>query len=150
MHEIHFVCSFFSAARRTNQEAPPRLSGFWVCRRSRRRGLRNSLRSDSPRPFPSVFLASSPPDKGGIGGSCLYSNPLALWALPLYSLVGTQGERGLTLLLPLQVFLIPLLVATLLSSPLYFALHNAGEEGDSNPPLIAVRYPAYGARQGGV
>ncbi|RHR93275.1 hypothetical protein DWW17_13475, partial [Bacteroides sp. AF14-46] len=100
--------------------------------------------------FSSVFLATSPPDKGGIGGSCLYSNPLALWALPLYSLVGTQGERGLTLLLPLQVFLIPLLVATLLSSPLYFALHNAGEEGDSNPPLIAVRYPAYGARQGGV
>ena len=100
--------------------------------------------------FSSVFLATSPPDKGGIGGSCLYSNPLALWALPLYSLVGTQGERGLTLLLPLQVFLIPLLVATLLSSPLYFALHNAGEEGDSNPPLIAERYPAYGARQGGV
>ena len=60
-----FICSFFSAARRTNQEAPPRLSGFWVCRRSRRRGLRNSLRSDSPRPFSSVFLATSPPDKGG-------------------------------------------------------------------------------------
>ena len=84
---------FFSTARRTNQEAPPRLSGFWVCRRSRRRGLRNSLRSDSPRPFSSVSLATSPPDKGGIGGSCLYSNPFALRALPLYSLVGTQGER---------------------------------------------------------
>ena len=54
MHEIHFVCSFFSAARRTNQEAPPRLSGFWVRRYGRRRGLRNSLRSDSPRPFSSV------------------------------------------------------------------------------------------------
>ena len=61
---IYVICSFFSAARRTNQEAPPRLSGFWVCRRSRRRGLRNSLRSDSPRPFSSVFLATSPPDKG--------------------------------------------------------------------------------------
>ena len=75
---IRFICSFFSAARRTNQEAPPQLSGFWVCRRSRRRGLRNSLRSNSPRPFPSVFLASSPPDKGGIGDCCfcLYSNPL--------------------------------------------------------------------------
>ena len=69
---------------------------------------------------------------------------------PLYFAVQNTGERGLTLLLPLQFFLIPLLVATLLSSPLYFALHNAGEEGDSNPPLIAVRYPAYGARQGGV
>ena len=27
---------FFSTARRTNQEAPPQLSGFWVCRRSYR------------------------------------------------------------------------------------------------------------------
>ena len=62
---ICVICSFFSTARRTNQEAPPQLSGFWVRRRSRRRGLRNSLRSDSPRPFSSVFLATSPPDKGG-------------------------------------------------------------------------------------
>ena len=123
---ICVICSFFSTARRTNQEAPPQLSGFWVRRYGRHRGLRNSLRSDSPRPFSSVFLATSPPDKGGIGGSCLYSNPLALWALPLYSLTETQGERGLTLLLPLLVFLIPLLVATLLSSPLYFALQNRG------------------------
>ena len=83
---IYVICSFFSAARRTNQEAPPRLSGFWVCHYGRRRGLRNSLRSDSPRPFSSVFLVTSPPDKGGIGGSCLYSNPFALRALPLYSL----------------------------------------------------------------
>ena len=75
---IYVICSFFSAARRTNQEAPPQLSGFWVRRYGRRRGLRNSLRSNSPRPFPSVFLASSPPDKGGIGDCCfcLYSNPL--------------------------------------------------------------------------
>ena len=75
---ICVICSFFSTARRTNQEAPPQLSGFWVRRYGRRRGLRNSLRSNSPRPFPSVFLASSPPDKGGIGDCCfcLYSNPL--------------------------------------------------------------------------
>ena len=212
---IRFICSFFSTARRTNQEAPPLLSSFGACRYGRRRGLRNSLRSDSPRPFSSVFLATSPPDKGGIGGSCLYSNPLALWALPLYTLTETQGERGLTLLLPLLVFLTPLLVATLLSSPLYFfaphtamlrgtaredcdtkdflslpkkvlvtlirficsfflaarktnqeappflltppslrtpplafAVQNTEEEIDSNPPLIAVRYSAYGARQG--
>ena len=26
----HFICSFFSTARRTNQEAPPPLSGFWL------------------------------------------------------------------------------------------------------------------------
>ena len=89
---IRFICSFFSTARRTNQEAPPQLSGFWVRRYGRRRGLRNSLRSDSPRPFPSVFLATSPPDKGGIGGSCLYSNPLALRALPLYSLTETPRK----------------------------------------------------------
>ena len=52
--------------------------GLLACRYGRRRGLRNSLRSNSPRPFPSVFLASSPPDKGGIGDCCfcLYSNPL--------------------------------------------------------------------------
>ena len=94
---IRFICSFFSAARRTNQEVPPRLLGFWVCRRSR--GLRNSLRSDSPRPFSSVFLATSPPDKGGIGGSCLYSNP--------------------PLLLSLRVFLTP---PSLRTPPLYFAV----------------------------
>ena len=64
---IRFICSFFSTARRTNQEAPPLLSGFWVRRYGRRRGLRNSLRSDSPRPFSSVSLVSSPPDKGGSG-----------------------------------------------------------------------------------
>ena len=27
---IRFICSFFSTARRTNQEAPPLLSGFWL------------------------------------------------------------------------------------------------------------------------
>ena len=62
---ICVICSFFSTARRMNQEAPPQLSGLLACRYGRRRGLRNSLRSDSPRPFSSVFLASSPPDKGG-------------------------------------------------------------------------------------
>ena len=96
------ACSFFSAARRTNQEAPPLLSGFWVRRRSRRRGLRNSLRSDSPRPFSSVFLATSPPDKGGDFARAFAGlfNPLALWALPLYR-YATQGERlGSISLLP--------------------------------------------------
>ena len=77
---ICVICSFFSAARRTNQEAPPRLSGFWVRRYGRRRGLRNSLRSDSPRPFSSVFLATSPPDKGGDFARAFASlfNPLRL------------------------------------------------------------------------
>ena len=89
---ICVICSFFSTARRTNQEAPPLLSGFWVHRRSRRRGLRNSLRSDSPRPFSSVFLATSPPDKGGNFAFAGLFNPLALRALPLYRCVA-QGER---------------------------------------------------------
>ena len=118
---ICVICSFFSTARRTNKEAPPLLSGFWVRRYGRRRGLRNSLRSDSPRPFSSVFLATSPPDKGGIGGSCLYSNP--------------------PLLLPLLVFLIPLLVATLLSSPLYFlAPHPAMLRGTAGRSLEVALY----------
>ena len=81
---IHFICSFFSTARRTNQEAPPQLSG-----------------------------------------ACLYSNP--------------------PLLLSLRVFLTP---PSLRTPPLYFAVQNAGEEGESNLPLIAVQYSAYGARQG--
>ena len=68
---IRFLGSFFSTARRMNQETPPQLSGLLACRYGRRRGLRNSLRSDSPRPFPSVSLASSPPDKGGIGDCAL-------------------------------------------------------------------------------
>ena len=91
---IRFLCSFFSAARRTNPEAPPQLSSLLACRYGRRRGLRNSLCSDSPRPFSSVFLATSPPDKGGIGDCCfcLYSNPLALWALPCVSVGKYRGE----------------------------------------------------------
>ena len=32
--------------------------------------------------------------------------------------------------------------------PLLLPLQNAGEEGESNLPLIAVQYSAYGARQG--
>ena len=93
---ICVICSFFSTARRTNQEAPPLLSGFWVRRRSRRRGLRNSLRSDSPRPFSSVFLATSPPDKGGDFARAFAGlfNPLALWALPLYRCAAPRNATG--------------------------------------------------------
>ena len=88
-----FIRLFFLVARRTNQEAPPLLSGFWVRRYGRRRGLRNSLRSDSPRPFSSVFLTTSPTDKGGDFARAFASlfNPLALRALPLYSF---QEHRG--------------------------------------------------------
>ena len=38
--------------------------------------------------------------------------------------------------------------SVLWTPPLYFALQNTEEEGESNPPLIAVRCSAYGARQG--
>ena len=93
---ICVICSFFSTARRTNQEAPPLLSGFWVRRHGRRRGLRNSLRSDSPRPFSSVFLATSPPDKGGDFARAFAGlfNPLALWALPLYRCGAPRNATG--------------------------------------------------------
>ena len=56
---------------------------------------------------PFILLNSERNEPGraaAIIGACLYSNP--------------------PLLLPLLVFLIPLLVATLLSSPLYFVLQN--------------------------
>ena len=97
---IRFICSFFSTARRTNQEAPSRLSGFWVRRLGLRRGLRNSLRSDSPRPFSSVFLATSPPDKGGDFARAFAGlfNPFALRALPLYSFQEHRGRGGTSII----------------------------------------------------
>ena len=49
-----------------------------------------------------------------------YFNPLALWALPLYSLTETQGERRVNSITSNSGILTPLLVATLLSSPLCF------------------------------
>ena len=140
-------CSFFSVARRTNQEAPPLLSGFWVRRYGRRRGLRNSLRSDSPRPFSSVFLTTSPTDKGGDFARAFASlfNPLALRALPLYSFQEHRGRGGLPLLSLLRVFLRPLLIAMLLGSPLYFAaqkhpamLRDTGEEGEMYFPFASA------------
>ena len=46
---------------------------------------------------------------------------------------------------PLLRFFNPSVLRT---PPLYFAVQNTEEEGESNPPLIAVRYSSYGARQG--
>ena len=83
---IYVICSFFSAARRTNQEAPPQLSGFWLVATVAVGVCGTRFARTVLAHFSSVSLATSPPDKGGIGGSCLYSNPFALWALPLYSL----------------------------------------------------------------
>ena len=66
-------CSFFSAARRTNQEAPPLLSGRGGRRLRHRRGLRNSLRSDSPRPLSFSGLPTPCPIKAGFCGSSIFS-----------------------------------------------------------------------------
>ena len=74
------------------------------------------------------FLAArgmNPEGLPQLSGACLYSNP--------------------SLLLSLRVFLTP---PSLRTPPLYFALQNTEEEGESNLPLIAVQYSAYGARQG--
>ena len=60
-------CSFFSAARRTNQEAPPLLSGFVARRLAPPSGAAElaALRHSSPSCL--GRLASSRPDKGGGG-----------------------------------------------------------------------------------
>ena len=73
------LCLFILLSSEKNEpRSAAAVIGLLARRYGRRRGLRNSLRSNSPRPFPSVFLATSPPDKGGIGDCCfcLYSNPL--------------------------------------------------------------------------
>ena len=105
--------------------------------------------------FPPSSLRLHRPIKAESGDLACILTPSPFGHSPYIPLRKHRGRGGLTLLLPLLVFLIPLLVATLLSSPLYFlAPHTAmlrgtaGEEGDSNPPLIAVRYSAYGVRQG--
>ena len=67
----------------------------------------------------------------------LYSNPLALRALPLYSFQEHRGRGGLPLLSLLRVFLRPLLIAMLLGSPLYFAVQNTEEEGEMYSPFAS-------------
>ena len=126
---IRFLCSFFSAARRTNPEAPPQLSSLLACRYGRRRGLRNSLCSDSPRPFSSVFLAASPPDKGGIGDCALACilTPSPYGHSPYILLRKTQGESVIPGL-SLPLFINP---SVLRPPPLYFAVQNTGEECDT-------------------
>ena len=84
--------------------------GLLARRYGRRRGLRNSLRSDSPHPFSSVFLATSPPDKGGDFAFAGLFNPLALRALPLYR-CAAQGERDMHHSVPVIESIIPSLLA---------------------------------------
>ena len=59
------VCSFFSAARRTNQEAPPLLSGFVGRRLAPSSGAAELAALKQSSPSLLGRLASSRPDKGG-------------------------------------------------------------------------------------
>ena len=76
---IYVICSFFSAARRTNQEAPPQLSGFWLCRSRSPSGSAELAPLKQSSPFPlRLTLRLRRPIKAEIGDPCfcLYSNPL--------------------------------------------------------------------------
>ena len=102
---IYVICSFFSAARRTNQEAPPQLSGFWLVATVAVGVCGTRFARTVLALFPPSPLRLRRPIKAESGGSSLYSNPLALWALPLYSLTETprkatghgRGEGGSSL-----------------------------------------------------
>ena len=95
------LCLFILLSSEKNEpRSAAAVIGLLARRYGRRRGLRNSLRSDSPRPFPSVFLASSPPDKGGIGDcalACILTpsvllTPPSFGHLPYILLNKTQGR----------------------------------------------------------
>ena len=98
MHEMHFVCSFFSAARRTNQEAPPRLSGFWfvamvaiwVC------GTRFARTVLALFPPSSLRLHRPIKAESGVLACILTPSPSS----PPIFLVGTQGERRVNSITP--------------------------------------------------
>ena len=59
------TCSFFSAARRTNQEAPPLLSGYLARRLAPPSGAAELAALKQSSPLFLNRLASSRPDKGG-------------------------------------------------------------------------------------
>ena len=71
------------------------------------------------------------------------STPSPCGHFPYIPLQKHRGRGGLTLLLPILVFLTPLLVATLLSSPLYFLAKTQGRRLDTNnflslPKIVSV------------
>ena len=95
------LCLFILLSSEKNEpRSAAAVIGLLARRYGLRRGLRNSLRSDSPRPFPSVFLAFSPPDKGGIGDcalACILTpsvllTPPSFGHLPYILLRKTQGR----------------------------------------------------------
>ena len=59
-------CNFFPAAKKLPRKVARWLSGIPASRFARRRGLRNSLRSNSPRPISVFSLAPGSPIKAGI------------------------------------------------------------------------------------
>ena len=80
------TCSFFSAARRTNQEAPPLLSGFIARRLAPPSGAAELAALRQSSPSCRGRLASSRPDKGG-GITALhreYSGHIATRASRIY------------------------------------------------------------------
>ena len=81
---------FFSTARRTNQEAPPQLSGFWVCRRSRRRG--RSARTVLAL-FPPSLLRLHRPIKAESGDLACILTPSPCGHSPYILRCKTQGRR---------------------------------------------------------
>ena len=92
---IRFICSFFSAARRTNQEAPPRLSGFWLVATVAVGVCGTRFARTVLAHFSSVSLATSPPDKGGIGGLACILTPSPCGHSP-YIPCRNTGEKGNT------------------------------------------------------
>ena len=112
--------------------------GLLARRYGRRRGLRNSLRSNSPRPFPSVSLVTSPPDKGGIGDcalaciltpSVLLTPPSLRATSPIFLLRKTKGESVIPGLLLPMFFSTPLFFQPLrpsATSPIFCCAKHRG------------------------
>ena len=98
---IYVICSFFSTARRTNQEAPPQLSGFWL--------------------VATVAV--------GVCGTRSAQTVLALFppsSLRLHRPIKAEsGIVAFACILTPSVLLTP---PSLRTPPLYFAAQNTGEE----------------------
>ena len=98
MHEMHFVCSFFSAARRTNQEAPPRLSGFWLVATVAVGVCGTRFARTVLALFPPSSLRLHRPIKAESGDLACILTPSP--SSPPIFLVGTQGERRVNSITP--------------------------------------------------
>ena len=93
---IYVICSFFSAARRTNQEAPPQLSGFWlvatvavgVC------GTRSAQTVLALFPPSSLRLRRPIKAESGIVTVAVFFNPSVLRTPPLYFAAQNTEEEG--------------------------------------------------------